>query len=350
MERNVTIAGRSIGIDHPPYVICELSANHKGSLNRALEMIEAAAKTGCDAIKLQTYTPDTLTINHDSSDFLIKGGLWDGRSLYDLYKEAQTPFEWHALMFEKARELGVTIFSTPFDETAADMLDELGAPAFKIASFEVTDLPLIEHVAHKGKPMIISTGLANLAEIEAAVGAARNAGCDDLIVLHCISSYPAPSSDANLRTIPHLAETFNVISGLSDHTLGTATSVAAIAIGAAVIEKHFTIARRDGGPDASFSLEPNEFAGLCQDCQDAWASLGRVHYDIKGSERSSLTFRRSLYIVEPVKAGAPITRQSVRSIRPGFGLPPRYLPDVIGTRAARDLSFGEPLDWSMIVR
>lgn len=348
MPKTVTIAGREIGADHPPYVICELSGNHNGSLERALQMVEEAAKTGCDAIKLQTYTPDTLTINVDSPDFRIEGGLWDKRTLYDLYREAHTPHEWHAALFAKAAECGVTIFSTPFDETAADLLDDLGAPAFKIASFEAVDLELIAYVARKGKPMVISTGLANLGEIEAAVRTARGNGCSDLILLHCISSYPAPSEDSNLRTMPHLGEAFDVVVGLSDHTHGTATSVAAIALGGSVIEKHFTLARSDGGPDAAFSLEPDEFTSLCTDCNNAWLSLGRVHYEVKGAEQGSLTFRRSLYVVEDIVAGETFTRANVRSIRPGFGLPPASLNEILGKAARVAIARGTALSWDLI--
>lgn len=348
MSTEITIAGRKIGPDHPPYVICELSGNHSGSLERALMLMEEAAKTGCDAIKLQTYTADTITINHDSPEFRIEGGLWDGRNLYELYQEAQTPFEWHEAMFAKACALGVTLFSTPFDETAADLLEGLGAPAFKIASFEVVDLPLIAYVARKGKPMIISTGLANLAEIEAAVRTARENGCEELALLHCISSYPAPSDQSNLRTMPHLGEAFGVVSGLSDHTHGTATSVASIALGGSVIEKHFTTSRADGGPDSDFSLEPDEFKRLCEDCRDAWLSLGRVSYNLKSAEEGSAVFRRSLYVVADIPAGAALTRDNVRSIRPGYGLPPRHMPNVLGKTVTRDLARGTALAWDMI--
>lgn len=344
----IVIDGRSIGVDHPPYVICELSGNHNGSLDRALEMIDAAAATGCDAIKVQTYTPDTMTIDCDRPDFLIEGGLWDGRNLYDLYREAHTPFEWHAAMFERARGLGVTIFSTPFDETAADLLDELGAPAFKIASFEAVDLELIAHVAKKGKPMILSTGLANMGEIEAAVRTARANGCTELALLHCISSYPAPSNQSNLRTMPHLAETFGAVPGLSDHTHGVATSVAAIALGGAVIEKHFTLARSAGGPDAAFSLEPDEFTRLCAECKDAWTSLGVVTYDTKPAEKQNLVFRRSLYAIRSIAKGETFTRENTRAIRPGYGLPPAALPDVLGKAASRDLARGEALNWAAV--
>ena len=344
----IEIAGRRIGPDHPPYVICELSGNHNGSLARALELIDAAAETGCDAIKLQTYTPDTLTIDCDKPDFRIEGGLWDGRTLYDLYREAHTPFEWHEAMFARAAERGVTIFSTPFDETATDLLDELGAPAFKIASFEAVDLALIAHVASKGKPMIISTGLAGLAEIEAAVRTARENGCDQLVLLHCISSYPAPSDQSNLRTVPHLGEAFGVVPGLSDHTHGTAVSVASIALGGSVIEKHFTLARSDGGPDAAFSLEPDEFRRLCEDCHNAWAALGRVSYRLKPAEEANIVFRRSLYAVADIPAGAALTRENVRSIRPGHGLAPMHLPEVLDRTVTRDIERGTPLGWDML--
>ena len=348
MLPEISIAGRKIGPAHEPYIICELSGNHNGSLSRALSMIDAAAKTGCDAIKLQTYTPDTLTIPSDKPDFCISGGLWDGRTLYDLYQEAHTPFEWHEALFKRAAKLGMQIFSTPFDETAADLLDELGAPAFKISSFEATDLPLIAYVAKKGKPMIISTGLATLGEAEAAVRTAQENGCKEVVLLHCISSYPAPTDQSNLRTMPHLAQSFGVVSGLSDHTFGTATSVASIALGGAVVEKHFTLARSDGGPDADFSLEPNEFKRLVEDCKNAWKSLGKITYHTKPAEEDNKIFRRSVYVTKDIVKGEVFTRNNIRSIRPGFGLPPATLPDLLGKRASRDIKFAEPMDWSMV--
>lgn len=348
MASTVEIAGRLIGRDHEPYIICEVSANHNGSLSRALAMIEAAAATGADAIKIQSYTADTLTIDHDGDDFRIKGGPWGGRTLYDLYQEAQTPFEWHEALFARAAELGVTLFSTPFDESAADLLESLGAPAYKIASFEAIDLPLIAYVARKRKPMIISTGMSNLGEINDAVRTARENGCEQLILLHCVSSYPAPDEDSNVRTVPHLAEAFGVVSGLSDHTDGSAVSVAAVALGGAVIEKHFTIARADGGPDSGFSLEPDEFTRLVVDCKRAWRSLGRVGYDLCGSEAGNVSFRRSLYVVNDVREGEFLTKAHVRSIRPGYGLAPRHLTEVLGKRASRDLRRGEPFAWDMI--
>jgi len=350
MTVTVDIVGRKIGPDYEPYVICELSGNHNGSLKRALEMIDSAAATGADAIKIQTYTPDTLTIDHDGPGFRISGGLWDGRTLYDLYREAHTPFEWHEAMFVRARERGITLFSTPFDETAADLLEELGAPAYKIASFEAIELSLIAHVARKGKPMIISTGMANRDEIGEAVATARGNGCADIVLLHCVSAYPAPIEEANVRTVPLLAETFGCVAGLSDHTPGTAAAVASIALGGAVIEKHFTLARSDGGPDAAFSMEPAEFATLVADCKNAWQALGTAGFDLAGSERGSLVFRRSLYVVTDITEGEALTVRNVRSIRPGYGMAPKHLPEVLGRHAARDLRRGEPLTADMFTQ
>ncbi|MEZ5773386.1 MAG: pseudaminic acid synthase [Hyphomicrobiaceae bacterium] len=342
------IDGRVIGPGHPPYVIAELSGNHNGSLERALQMVDVAADTGADAIKIQTYTADTLTIACDRPDFRITGGLWDGYTLHDLYKEAYTPYEWHAAIFERARKRGITLFSTPFDESAIELLEGLGAPAYKIASFEIVDLPLIARVARAGKPMIISTGLANLGEISEAVDAARNGGADGVALLHCISSYPAPIEDANVRTVPHLAEAFGVVGGLSDHTPGSAAAVASVVLGGSIVEKHMTLARADGGPDAAFSLEPDEFRALVSDCHNAWAALGRVHYDLEGCERGNIVFRRSLYAVQPIGEGEAFSASNVRSIRPGHGLPPKHLPDLIGRKATRAIAYGEALDWSMI--
>ena len=344
----IEIAGRKIGPGHPPYVICELSGNHNGSLERALALVDAAAATGCDAIKLQTYTADTITLNSDGPGFRIEDGPWAGRTLHDLYAEAYTPYDWHAALFERARRHGVTIFSTPFDATAVELLERLGAPAYKIASFEVIDLPLIARVAACGKPMIISTGLASLAEMEAALNTARRGGAAGVALLHCVSSYPAPIEEANVRTVPDLARRFGAVTGLSDHTPGSAAAVAAVALGAAIIEKHFTLARADGGPDASFSLEPAEFTALVRDCKAAWSALGSATYDQLGSERAAAGHRRSLYVAADVAAGETLTEANVRSVRPGYGLAPRHLPEVLGCKAARDLKFGEPLDWSMV--
>jgi pseudaminic acid synthase len=342
------IAGRAVGPRHPPYIVAELSANHGGRLEKALELIKAAAATGADAIKIQTYTPDTLTIPHDGEDFQIRGGLWGGSTLHQLYQQAFTPYEWHPALFETAKKIGVTIFSTPFDASAVDLLVELDAPAFKIASFEAVDLELIALAAKHGKPMIISTGLANLGEIEEAVATARTAGAGGLALLHCTSAYPAPIEEANVRTVAHLAETFGVVSGLSDHAPGTAACVAAIALGGSIIEKHFTLSRSEGGPDAAFSLEPPEFKRLVDDCKSAWAALGRVEYDLLGSERGNIRFRRSLYAVRVIKAGEAITRENVRSIRPGYGLAPKHLDEIVGRKAARDIAYGERLSWSLI--
>jgi N-acetylneuraminate synthase len=343
-----TIAGRRIGPSEPPFVIAELSANHLGRIERALASIEAAAEAGADAVKFQTYTPDTLTLDSDAEPFRIRGGLWDGQTLHQLYRSAYTPYDWHQALFDKARACGLIALSTPFDQTAVDLLAGLDAPAYKIASFEIVDLPLIASVARLGRPMIISTGIADFAEIADAVTTARANGCAELVLLHCTSGYPAPVADANLRTMPHMARAFDAVPGLSDHTPGTAVAVAAVALGACVVEKHFTLSRADGGPDAAFSLEPQELARLVADCRAAWEALGEVSYAIKPSERANLGFRRSLFVVRPVAAGEPLTAENVRSIRPGGGLAPRHLPEVIGRTARRALERGEPLSWEMI--
>jgi len=350
MSLKVEIDSRPIGPGHPPFILAELSGNHMGELDRALRLMEAAAATGADAIKLQTYTPDTITIDHDGPGFTIEGGLWDGRTLYDLYKEAHTPFEWHEPLFRKGKELGITVLSTPFDPTAADLLADLGAPAYKIASFEVIDLPLVAHVARKGKPMIISTGMANLGEIGEAVQTARENGCDEIVLLHCISSYPATFADSNIRTVPHLGEAFGCVPGLSDHTPGSVAAVTSVALGGCFVEKHFTLARADGGPDAAFSLEPDEFSALVADCRHAWQALGRVSYERSESERGSMLLRRSLYAVEDIGAGEELTSKNVRSIRPGYGLPPKHLPDILGSKAREAIPRGTPLSWDLVSR
>jgi len=344
----IQIAGRAVGAGHEPFVVCELSGNHNGELGRALALLEAAAATGCDAVKIQTYTADTITMDVERPEFRIHGGLWDGRHLHELYREAETPYAWHETLFARARELGVLLFSTPFDESAVDLLEGLGASAYKIASFEAVDLPLIRYAARTGKPLIISTGMANLAEIEAARDAALEGGAAGVVLLHCVSSYPAALEDANVRTVPDMAKRFGCPVGLSDHTPGTAASVAAVALGACLIEKHFTLDRGDGGPDAAFSLEPAEFAALVADCKGAWRALGEAHYDLLGSERGNAAFRRSLYVARDVAAGEALSRETVRSIRPGAGLPPGEIDKVIGRRAARDLKRGEPLAWDML--
>ena len=342
MNPTISIAGRPIGPDHAPYIIAELSANHNGKLETALKIIEEAKKAGADAVKLQTYTADTITLDCDSEEFQIHGGLWDGKNLYQLYKEAQMPWEWHSILFEHARKLGITIFSSPFDNTAVDLLESLNAPAYKIASFEAVDLPLIKYVASTGKPMIISTGMADADEIQEAIQAARDGGCKELAILHCVSGYPAPAADYNLRTIPDMMSRFGLVTGLSDHTLDNTTAIASVVMGASVIEKHFTLDRSGGGPDDSFSLEPAELAALCRDSKTAWASLGQVDYGRKSSEQGNVKFRRSLYFVKDVNAGEVITTECVRSVRPGFGLPPKHLNKIINKIATRDIKANTP--------
>lgn len=350
MNPTISIAGRPIGPDHAPYIIAELSANHNGKLETALKIIEEAKKAGADAVKLQTYTADTITLDCDSEEFQIHGGLWDGKNLYQLYKEAQMPWEWHSVLFEHARKLGITIFSSPFDNTAVDLLESLNAPAYKIASFEAVDLPLIKYVASTGKPMIISTGMADADEIQEAIQAARDGGCKELAILHCVSGYPAPAADYNLRTIPDMMSRFGLVTGLSDHTLDNTTAIASVVMGASVIEKHFTLDRSGGGPDDSFSLEPAELAALCRDSKTAWASLGQVDYGRKSSEQGNVKFRRSLYFVKDLKAGDIITADSVRSVRPGFGLAPKYLPELIGKTTTQDITKNTATSFDFILR
>jgi len=340
---SISIAGRKIGADEPPYVIAELSANHNGKFETALKIIEEAKKAGADAVKLQTYTADTITLNCDSKDFKISGGLWDGRTLYELYQEAHMPWEWHAPLFEYARKLGITIFSSPFDTTAVDLLEGLNTPAYKIASFEAIDLPLIKYVASTGKPMIISTGMADAEEIAEAIEAAREGGCKELAILHCVSGYPAPAHDYNLRTIPDMMQRHGLVTGLSDHTLDNTTAITSVALGASIIEKHFTLDRSGGGPDDSFSLEPAELVALCRDSKTAWAALGMVDYGRKSSEQGNVKFRRSLYAVENISKGEALTVMNVRSVRPGYGLAPKYLEAVIGKVALVDIKKNTPL-------
>jgi len=340
---SVAIAGRAIGPDHPPYIIAEMSGNHNGRLDRALKLIDAAKAAGADAVKLQTYTADTMTIDHHGPGFDIESGLWKGRSLYELYQEAHTPWEWHEALFAHGRKIGITVFSTPFDSTAVAYLDKLGAPAFKIASFEVTDLPLIEEVARRKKPIIVSTGMASDAEIGEALGTIRALGAAPVVLLHCISAYPTPASEMNLRRIAYLGTKFGALPGLSDHSMGTTVAVASIALGATVIEKHFTLARSDGGPDGSFSLEPPELAELVRGARTAWEALGKPAAGVKPSEAQNLQFRRSLYVVADIKRGESFTAANIRAIRPGFGLPPKFLAQTIGRVATRDLARGTPL-------
>ncbi len=340
-----SINNRPVGPECSPFIIAELSANHNGSLERALTTIDEAQRCGAEAVKLQTYRADTMTINCDAPDFMIKGGPWDGYKLYDLYKWAETPYEWHEALFAHARKRGITVFSTPFDETAVDLLESLNAPAYKIASFEVVDLPLIRYVAKTGKPMIMSTGMASEAEIEEAVTTARDAGCKNMLLLHCISSYPAPIDQANLRQIPELASRFGVATGLSDHTMGTAASVAAVALGACVIEKHFTLSRADKGPDSKFSLEPADLERLCRDTRDAWLALGKGGFERQRAEEGSKVFRRSLYFVRDLPAGHVIGPGDIRRIRPGMGLAPKYLDEIVGRFLTHDVAVGTAVTW-----
>lgn len=339
----VHIAGRPIGADHPPYVIAELSANHNGRLDTAMRIVEAAAAAGADAVKLQTYRPDTITLQSDAEDFRIRGGLWDGRTLYDLYEEAHMPWDWHAPLFDHARKCGITIFSSPFDTTAIDLLEDLNAPAYKIASFEAVDLPLIRYAAATGKPMIISTGMADADEIREAVEAARDGGCRELAILHCVSGYPAPPGDYNLRTIPDMRDRYGAVIGLSDHTLDNTTAIASVALGGAIIEKHFTLDRNGGGPDDSFSLEPAEMAALCAGARIAWEALGRVDYGRKSSELGNVQFRRSLYFVRDLKAGEVITAADIRSVRPGYGLAPKHADSLINRAVRVDVRRNTPV-------
>lgn len=341
----VTIDGVKIGPNYPPYIIAELSANHNGSLERALKSIDEAKRCGASAVKLQTYTADTMTIDSDRPEFSIKGGPWDGYKLYDLYKWAETPFEWHKAMFDHARKIGITVFSTPFDETAVDLLEQLGAPAYKIASFEMTDLPLVEYVAQTGKPMIMSTGMAAEEEIEEAVSTARAAGCKELVLLHCISSYPAPLDQANVAQLVELGRRFGAVPGLSDHTLGTTASVAAVALGASLIEKHFILSRDDGGPDSGFSLEPDELTRLCKDTLDAWSAVGKVGYVRQEVEQPNKMFRRSIYFMRDMNAGEVVSERDIRRIRPSSGIEPKYFKTLIGKTLKVRVSKGTPTEW-----
>ena len=344
----IKIDGRWVGAGHRPYIVAELSANHGGSLSRALEVMQAAKDAGADAIKLQTYTADTITIDCDRDEFVVHGGLWDGRKLYDLYEEAHTPWEWHDALFAKGRELGIPVFSTPFDATAVAFLKKFDPPAYKIASFEMIDLPLVRCVAATGKPVIMSTGMATPEEIAESVDAFRSAGGRELILLHCVSGYPTPAEQSNLRRIPELARQFGCAVGLSDHTLGTEVAVASVALGACLIEKHFTLRRADGGPDAAFSLEPDELRALVDGAKAAFAALGTGAASRSEVEKGSLAFRRSIYVVQDIGAGEPLTEKNVRIIRPGYGLAPRELPEVLGRKARRALARGTALSWDLV--
>ncbi|MFN1532450.1 MULTISPECIES: pseudaminic acid synthase [Vibrio harveyi group] len=343
------IANRQIGQGHKPYIIAEMSGNHNGDINRAIALIKAAKEAGADAVKLQTYTADTITINHDSEEFMIRGGLWDGAKLYDLYEQAHTPWGWHKTLFDTAEEVGITIFSSPFDHTAVDFLESLNAPAYKIASFELIDLPLIRKVASTGKPMIMSTGNADLGEIEEAVAAAKAAGAKDIVLLHCTSGYPTPASQANISTMAVMRDGFDVEVGLSDHTMDIGVSVAAVALGACVIEKHFTLSRADGGVDSAFSLEKEELKSLVVNCTMAYEAIGKPNFVSTEAELQTKCHRRSLYIVKDIKEDEVFTEEHVRSIRPGNGILPKYLDEVIGSVATQDLKFGTPLQFSHFV-
>jgi pseudaminic acid synthase len=344
----MNINNRLISNDTEPYIIAELSANHNGSIERAFKSILTAKETGVDAVKIQTYTADTMTIDCDMEDFQIKGGLWDGYNLYELYTQAQTPYEWHKPLFDYAKKIGITIFSSPFDESAVDFLEELAAPAYKIASPEIVDIPLIKRVAQTKKPMIISTGMANLEEISNAVETAKENGCQDIILLHCISSYPAPVEQTNLRTIPDLAERFGVLVGLSDHTMGTTVATTSVAMGACIIEKHFTLSRLEKGPDSDFSLEPSELKQLCKDTKIAWKSLGKAGYELKKAEEISSKYRRSIYAIQDIKKGEGLTTKNIKRIRPGFGLKPKYWDQVLLLKASCDIARGTPISFQEI--
>jgi len=342
-SKEINIDGRKIGSNHPPYIIAELSGNHKGALTKALSLIDAAAETGADAIKLQTYRADTMTLKHDAAEFRIEGGLWANRTLYDLYEEAHTPWQWHPALFERAQHHNITIFSSPFDLTAIELLESLNCPAYKIASFEITDIALIQTAAKTGKPIIMSTGLATLAEIEEAVTAVADAGGTQLALLHCISGYPTPLADCNLKTITDLSQRFNFPIGLSDHTIDHTASVAAIALGASIIEKHFMLDQNDDSVDAAFSLTPEQFKTLITETQKVYKTLGNAGYEIKPSETGGRDFRRSLYSVEAIKQGELFSHKNIRSIRPGLGLHPRYLNKIIGSKATQNIAYGTPV-------
>ncbi|GGK34147.1 pseudaminic acid synthase [Caldalkalibacillus thermarum] len=348
--QGINLGGKLVGTGHPPFIIAEMSGNHNQSLERALEIVEAAAKAGAHALKLQTYTADTMTLNLEHGDFYIDdpNSLWKGQSLYKLYQQAYTPWEWHKPIFDRCRELGLIPFSTPFDESAVDFLEELDVPFYKIASFENNDIPLIKKVAATGKPMIISTGMATVAELDETVRTAREAGCKDIILLKCTSTYPASPENSNIITIPHMRQLFNCEVGLSDHTLGVGVAVASVALGATVIEKHFTLSRADGGVDAEFSLEPHEMKMLVEETKRAWEALGRVKYGPTKQEQASMKFRRSLYVAQDMKAGEVFTKENLRVIRPGYGLPPKYYDQLLGKRVKKDVKKGTPVGWDLI--
>ncbi len=347
----IEVGSRRIESGHPTYIVAEMSANHNQSFREAVRILHAAKEAGADAVKLQTYTADTMTLASEKEHFQIgKGTIWEGRNLYDLYGEAFTPWEWQPKLKAIADDLGIDLFSTPFDFSSVDFLEEMGVPAYKVASFELVDIPLIERIARTGKPMIMSTGMATVAEIEEAVQAAGNAGATQIALLKCTSAYPAPPDEMNLRTIPHLAETFQVPVGLSDHTMGIAVPVASVALGSCIIEKHLTLSRNTPGPDSAFSLEPDEFKAMVEAVRIVEQALGHARYGVTEHEAASRTFRRSLFVVRDINAGEEFTAENIRSIRPGYGLAPKYLKDVLGKRAAKEISAGTPLDWEFVSR
>jgi pseudaminic acid synthase len=352
MTNAIRIGDRMIGRTHPPFIIAEMSGNHNQSLERALEIVEATARSGAHALKIQTYTPDTMTLDLDEREFHIDdpNSLWTGTSLYRLYGEAHTPWDWHRPIFDRARALGLIPFSTPFDDTAVAFLETLDVPCYKIASFENTDIPLIRRVAATGKPVIVSTGMATAEELDESVRAARDAGCRDLVLLKCTSTYPASAENTNILTIPDLQARYDCEVGLSDHTMGVGVAVASVALGATVVEKHFTLSRADGGVDSTFSMEPNEMAQLALECERAWRALGHVSYGPIEAERKSLQFRRSLYIVKDLKAGEKLSRDNVRAIRPGLGLPPKHLDEILGRAVKRNVSRGTAVAWDLLER
>ena len=347
-EPKIEIAGRKISANHSPYIIAEMSANHNGEIESAFKLIKVAYEMGADAVKMQTYKPDTITLDCKTDDFLIKDGLWKGRYLYDLYEEAHTPWEWHKDLFDYANNLGITIFSSPFDFTAVDLLEDLNTPAYKIASFEAIDIPLIKYVASTKKPIIISTGMATEVEIAEAVEAAHEGGCSQLALLRCVSGYPAPADQYNLSTIIDMKNKHGLVIGLSDHTISNVTAVASVALGASIIEKHFTLDTSAGGPDDSFSLEPDQLKDLCSSTNEAWNAIGNINYGSKAIEKTSLEHRRSLYFVKNLKPGDRITKESIRSVRPGNGLPPKYLDKLLGLKVNQEVFYGSPATAELI--
>ena len=350
MNNMISINDRKIGPNFCPYIIAEMSANHNGSIDNAFKIIDIAKASGADAVKLQTYHPDTITMNMSTPEFIINGGLWDGQSLYELYESAFMPWEWHKPLFDHAKKRDITIFSSPFDSTAVDLLEDLNAPAYKIASFEAIDLPLIEYVAKTGKPMIISTGMADSEEIEEAILTAQQSGCKQLAILHCVSGYPAPADDYNLNTLTDMRKKFGLVTGLSDHTTDNITAITSIALGASIIEKHVTLDKNGGGPDDSFSLEPEDLKQLCIGAKNAWSALGKVDYSKKTSEKENAKFRRSLYFIKDIDQGEVISEEHIKSIRPGYGLAPKHYKEIIGKTTSQKILLGTAVSWDHIVK